>query len=291
MRRAFGDGLFAYFMSGSSVALAEAWPAKTVDSDSPVCRRQRCGRHGSRRVEQVSKQVGRPIVVENRVGAGGTLGANRRQSRAGRVHGPGNSSSLAAAHGLYPKLPYDTLGDFAPIIPLGLQPMVLVTAPSKGYKTLGDLIAAAKAKPGTFNFASAGVGSASHIAAERLRIGSGFKAQHIPFKGAMEALPEIWQGEWILSFFPLAPALPLIKSGKLVALAVSTSKRTMAMPDVPTMTEAGLADRGMTSGSDCILPVKTSRDIVVKLHAKSKARCRRSRSASAWQNLALNRCR
>jgi tripartite-type tricarboxylate transporter receptor subunit TctC len=259
-------------MSSSSATLAQEWPAKTVAAIAPFAAGSAADVMARVALDQVSKQVGRPIVVENRVGAGGTLGANLVAKAVPDgytvlVH----SSSLAAAHGLYPKLPYDTLGDLAPIIPLGLQPMVLVTAPSKGFKTLGDLIAAAKAKPGTFNFASAGVGSASHIAAERLRIGSGFKAQHIPFKGAMEAFSEIMAGRVDFSFFPLAPALPLIKSGKLVALAVSTSKRTMAMPDVPTTTEAGLADSGYDFWVGLFLPVKTSRDIVAKLHRETKS--------------------
>ena len=193
-------------------------------------------------LEQVSKQVGRAIIVDNRGGAGGTLGANVVAKAAPDGHTIlAHSTSLSAAHGLYPSLPYDTLSDFAPIIPLGVQPMVLVASPSKGFKTLSELVAAAKAKPGTMNFASAGLGSASHLAVERLRIAAGFDAQHIPFKGAMEAFTEVMTGRVDIAFFPLAPALPLIKEGKLVALAVSTSKRTGALPGVPTTIEAGVA--------------------------------------------------
>ena len=174
-------------------------------------------------LDQVSKQVGQTIVVENRGGAGGTLGANVVAKAAPDGHTILASGALATAHSLYPKLPYDTLRDFVPVIPLGQQPMVLVTAPSKGFKTLGDLITAAKAKPGELNFASAGVGSASHFAAERLRISAGFEAQHIPFRGATEGLTEDLAGRVDFFFVPLAPALSLIKDGRLVALAVTAA--------------------------------------------------------------------
>ena len=223
-------------------------------------------------LEQVSKQVGRPIVVENRGGAGGTLGANvvAKATPDGNtilVH----STSLSAAHGLYPTLPYDTLGDFVPVVPLGVQPMMLVAAPSQGFKTLGEMVAAAKAKPGAMNFASAGVGSASHLAVERLRIAAGFEAQHIPFKGATEAFTEVMTGRVDIAFFPLAPALPLIRDGKFVALAVSTSKRTNALADVPTTIEAGVADSAYDFWVGLFLPAKTPRDIAARLHRETES--------------------
>jgi tripartite-type tricarboxylate transporter receptor subunit TctC len=148
--------------------------------------------------------------------------------------------------------------------------MVLVTAPAKGWKTLGDLVTAAKAKAGALNFASAGVGSASHIAVERLRVSAGFEAQHIPFKGAMEAFTEVMAGRVDMSFFPLAPALALIKDGKLVPLAVSTSKRTVALAHVPTTGEAGVADSAYDFWVGLFLPARTPNDIVAKLHRETE---------------------
>jgi len=220
--------------------------------------------------DQISKQVGRSIVVENRVGAGGTLGANAVAKAVPDGYTIlAHSSSLAAAHGLYPTLPYDTLRDLVPIIPLGLQPLVLVTSPGKGWKTLGDLVAAAKATSGALNFASAGVGSASHIAVERLRVSAGFQAQHIPFKGAMEAFREVMAGRVDMSFFPLAPALPLIKDGKLVPLAVSTSKRTAALAHVPTTVEGGIANSTYDFWVGLFLPARTPRDVVATLHRET----------------------
>lgn len=142
----------------------------------------------------------------------------------------------------------------------------MVTAPSRGFKTLGDLIAAAKAQPGALNFVSAGVGSASHLAAERLRISANFDAKHIPFKGAAEALTNVLAGQMDFMFAPLAAALPLIKDGKLVALAVSASQRAASLPEVPTTTEVGLADSAYDFWVGLFLPAKTPNEIVIRLH-------------------------
>jgi tripartite-type tricarboxylate transporter receptor subunit TctC len=219
---------------------------------------------------QVSKQLGQPIVVENRGGAGGTLGANVVARAAPDGYTILATGALAAAHALYPTLPYSTLRDFIPVIPLGQQPLVLVTAPSKGFKTLGDLIATAKAKPRTLNFASAGLGSPTHLAAERLRISAGFDGQHIPFKGSPEALTDVLAGRVDFYLSPVAPVLPLINDGKLVALAVSTSKRATALPQVPTTVEAGLTDAAYDFWVGLYLPTKTPRDIVIKLRRETE---------------------
>ena len=220
------DRLFADRISSFGRGFSPGSCPDVARTDHNGHRAFRCRQRGrcDRRIvlDQVSKQVGRPIVVENRGGAGGTLGANVVAKAAPDGHTILASGALATAHALFPNLPYDTLRDFAPVIPLGQQPMVLVTAPSKGFKTLGDLIAAAKAKAGVLNFASAGIGSASHFAAERLRISAEFEAQHIPFQGGHGRMTEVLAGEWTSSFLPLAPALPLINDGRLVALAVST---------------------------------------------------------------------
>jgi tripartite-type tricarboxylate transporter receptor subunit TctC len=238
--------------SGLEPASAETWPSKTVAAIAPFAAGSAADVMARIALDQILKQVGRPIVVENRVGAGGTLGANVVAKAAPDGYTIlAHSSSLAAAHGLYPALPYDTLQDLAPVIPLGLQPMVLVTAPAMGWKTLGGW--SPRRRPGRCaELASGGVGSASHIAVERLRVSAGFKAQHIPFKGAMEAFTEVMAGRVDMSFFPLAPALPLIKDGKLVPLAVSTSKRTVALPHVPT-TRSRVATF-MISGWPCPCP-------------------------------------
>jgi tripartite-type tricarboxylate transporter receptor subunit TctC len=217
----------------------------------------------------VSKQVGVPIVVENRAGAGGTIGADAVARASSDGYTILATGALPAAHGLYSTLPYATLQDFAPVIPLGIQPLVLVTAPAKGFKSLPDLIAAGKARADNLTFASGGIGSASHLAAERLRISAGFIPRHIPFKGATQALTEILAGRIDFMVVPLAPALSLIKSEKLMALAVSSSQRARALPEVPTMNEAGLIGATYDFWVGLFLPAKTPPDIIAMLHEET----------------------
>ena len=262
-------GWLAAVVASPDLASAQAWPARTITAIVPFAAGSASDVIPRIVLDQVSKQVGRTIVVENRGGAGGTLGSSMVARAAPDGYTLLATAALATAHSLYPKLPYDTLRDFAPVIPLGQQPMVLVTAPSKGFKTLADLVAAAKAKPGGLNYASAGIGSASHFATERLRLSAGFEAQHIPFKGATEGLTETLAGRVDFFFIPLAPALSLINDGRLVALAVSTPTRATALPQVPTTTEAGYVGSAYELWVGLFLPAKTPRDIVGQLNAET----------------------
>jgi tripartite-type tricarboxylate transporter receptor subunit TctC len=220
--------------------------------------------------DQLSRQLGRTFVVENRPGAGGTIGAGAVARSAPDGYTVLAYGALATANALYSKLAYDTLNDFVPVIAFGIQPLVIVSSPEKGYKTLKDLIAAGKAKPGSLNYSSAGAGSASHFAGERLRVSAGIQAQHITFKGAAEAVTEVVAGR--IDFSPQLPTttLPLINDGKLVPLAVSAHKRIAQLPNVPTTIEAGLsADSIYPFYSGFFLPTKTPREIVDKLHAEA----------------------
>ncbi len=251
-------------------AHAQAWPNRTITAVIPFAPGNANDIVGRIVLDQLSKQLGQTIIVENRAGGGGTIGvtAVARATPDGHtmlVH----SSSFSASYSLHKSLPYDTFKDFAAVVPLGFQPTVLVSAPSKPWKTLAELVAAAKAKPGALNFASAGIGAASHLAAERFRISAGFQAQHIPFKGPVEALTEVMTGRIDFYFLPIAPALNLIGQGKVRALAVSTSKRAALLPDVPTTAEAGLKDAAYVFWNGLFLPAKTPKDIVTKLHAET----------------------
>ena len=251
------------------VAWAEAWPTRTIIAIVPFA----AGSAGDiiPRVvlEQVSRQLGVPIVVENRGGAGGTIGASVVAHAAPDGYTMLATGALPAAHGLYSTLPYATLQDFAPVILLGVQPLVLVTSPATGFKTLTDLITAGKTKPGGLTFASAGVGSASHLAAERLRISAGFAPRHIPFKGATQALTEVLAGRIDFMVVPLAPALPLIKGGRLTALAVSSSRRASALPEVATTLEAGLTGSTYDFWVGLFLPAQTPPDVIARLHSEA----------------------
>ena len=222
-------------------------------------------------MEQLGKQLGQTFVVENRPGAGGTIGAGMVAKAAPDGYMILAYGALATAHALHAKLPYDTLNDFVPVIPFGQQPLVVVTAPGKGYKTLGDLIAAAKAKPGALNYSSAGIGSASHFAAERLRVSAGIEAQHIAFKGAAEAVTEVVAERIDFSPQLFTTTLPLhARRQAHGARGERQQARRRVMPEVPTTIEAGLAaDSVYPFYSGLFLPAKTPRDIVEKLQREA----------------------
>jgi tripartite-type tricarboxylate transporter receptor subunit TctC len=271
--RAAASGLVCAIaaIAASNAALAQSWPTKTIQAVIPFAPGNANDVVARIVLDQLSRQLGQPIIIENRGGAGGTTGV----AAVAKANPDGytilvHSSSFSAAYSIYKSLPYDTFNDFAAVIPLGIAPTVLICAPSKGWKTVADLVAAAKARPGALNFASAGIGAASHLAAERLRVAAGFTAQHIPFRGPTEALTEVMTGRIDFYFLPVAAALPLINEGKVVALAVSTAKRATALPNVPTTAEAGLSDAAYAFWSGLFVPVKTPREIIGRLYQETQ---------------------
>ena len=156
-----------------------------------------------------------------------------------------------------------------PVIPLGISPSVLVVPPERGWTTVGDLIAAAKAKPGALNFSSVGIGSATHLSAERFRRSAGVDAVHVPFKGGAEAMTEVMAGRIDFFFGPVGLVLPNIQDGKLRALVVNGAQRSSALPNVPTTLEAGIANAEYPIWFGLFLPAKTPREIVAKLHGET----------------------
>jgi tripartite-type tricarboxylate transporter receptor subunit TctC len=260
---------FALAGAAAAPATAQDWPTRNINAIVPLGAGSASDIIARVVMEQVGKQLGQTVVVENRPGAGGTIGANMVAKAAPDGYTILVYGALASAHALHTRLPYDTLNDFIPVASLGQQILVIISAPGKGYKTLGDLVAAAKARPGTMNYSSAGVGSASHIGAERLRASANFEAQHIPFKGAAEAVTEVVAQRVDFSVQLPATTLPLLKDSKLVALAVSAHKRASMFPDVPTTIEAGLPpDSVYPFYTGVYLPAKTPNDIVAKLHGE-----------------------
>jgi tripartite-type tricarboxylate transporter receptor subunit TctC len=255
----------------NSAALAQDWPTRSMTVISTVSAGNAGDIIARIVLEQVTKQIGQSFVIENRTGGGGTIGS----AAVARAAPDGYtmlilSSSQGSYLVLHKSLPYDPLSDFAPVVLFGVQPSVLVAAPSKGWKTVTDLVAAAKARPGELNFASAGVGSASHWAAERLRLATGIKVQHIPFRGPVEAFTEVMTGRVDYYYLPIAPALPNIRDGKVVALAVSTPKRAPTLPDVPTVVEAGYPDAEYLFWGGLAVPAKTPRAIIDRLHDETQ---------------------
>jgi tripartite-type tricarboxylate transporter receptor subunit TctC len=248
-------------------AAEQAWPIKPVLTISPFSAGNANDIIARIVLEVVSRQTGQAFVIANKPGGGGTLGADI----VAKAEPDGYtmllySSSLSSHVVLHKKLPYDPVRDFAPVILLGVQPSVLVASLSRGWKSVTDLVAAAKAKPGDLTYASAGVGSASHMTAERLRLAANIDIRHVPFRGPVEAFTEVISGRLDFYYLPIAPALPNIKSNKVVALAVSTPARAALLPDVPTVAEAGYPSAQYLFWGGLAFPARASRAIVVKLH-------------------------
>ena len=215
----------------------------------------------------MSKGLGQPIIIENKPGAGGTIAA--AQVAKGEADGYTvliHSSGHALNPAIYPNLSYDTLRDLTGVTPLAALPNVMVVSPERGWKTVADVVAAAKARPGALNYASAGVGSATHLNAEKFKLQAGFDAVHVPFKGTPEALSDVIGGRSDWFFAPLTAALPLVKDGKLLGLAVSTPQRTPALPQVPTTVEAGVPGSDYTFWVGMIVPSATPPAVVKRLH-------------------------
>jgi tripartite-type tricarboxylate transporter receptor subunit TctC len=249
---------------------AQTWPTKPVRAIVPVGAGSTADIVPRIVFEQLSQQLGQSIIVENRTGAGGTIGAafvakGEPDGYIFLVHS--NAHTIAPA--FYPNLNYHPARDFASVVPLGTSPNVLVVSPAKGFKTVGDLISVAKSKPGALNFSSVGVGTATHLSAERFRLSAGVDAVHVPFKGGAEAMAEAIAGRVDFFFGPVGLVLPHIKEGKLVALVVNGATRSSALPDVPTTKEAGLTDAEYPIWFGIFVPAKTPRDIVDKLNRET----------------------
>jgi tripartite-type tricarboxylate transporter receptor subunit TctC len=254
----------------SSQASSQNWPTKPIRVISPIGAGSAADILARVFSEQLSQQLGQPVIVENRPGAGGTLGSNAVAKAAPDgytilIHSNGHTIAPA----VYPNLPYDPVTDFIAVSPLAYFPNVLVVAPAKNIRSLQELVAAARAKPGAMNYASGGVGTPTHLAAERLRLGAAFDAQHIPFKSQPEALTDVVAGRVDFYFCPVFPALPLIADGKLVPLAVSGSKRVSVLPDVPTTQEAGFPNSDFNFWVGLFVPAHMPSGIVDKLHAET----------------------
>jgi tripartite-type tricarboxylate transporter receptor subunit TctC len=249
---------------------AQTWPTKPLRAIVPVGAGSTTDIISRLVFEQLSPQLGQTIVVENRTGAGGTIGAAfvaKSDPDGYTILAFGSAHTISPS--LYPNLGYHPGRDFAAVVPLGISPSVLVVSQAKNFKTVADFVAAAKARPGAFNFSSVGIGTATHLSAERFRSSAGVDAAHIPFKGGAEAISEVMAGRVDFFFGPVGLVLPHVREGKLVALVVNGDKRSAALPEVPTVREAGFADAEYPIWFGLFLPAKTPRDIVDKLHREA----------------------
>ncbi|MDP3702041.1 MAG: tripartite tricarboxylate transporter substrate binding protein [Hylemonella sp.] len=257
----------------AGVALAQGYPSKPIRIVVPFTPGSATDIMARIVGEKLGTAWGQTVIVENKPGAGGTVG-----SAFVAKSEPDGYTLLVVSTGhvvnpvLYPGLSYDTVGDFAGITPLASLPNVLVVGANSPLKNVQELIATAKANPGKLNYASAGTGSATHVNAEKFRAITGIQATHIPFKGTPETITETVAGRVDFMFTPVLSSIPMIRDNRMRALAVSTAQRSSALPEVPTVSEAGVPGFVFDFWIGLLAPAKTPRDVVNKLNQEvSKA--------------------
>jgi len=218
--------------------------------------------------QKLGELLGQSVVVENRGGASGNIGTELAAHAApdGYTILMGNVAPNAINVSLFKNLPFDPVADFAPVSLVASTPNILVVHPSTQAKTVKEVIALAKAKPGTLNFASAGVGSSSHLAGELFRILAGAEIVHVPYKGAGPAMVDVLSGRIQLYFATMPAAMPHVKSGKLAPVAVTSAKRSQALPGLPTIAESGVTGYEASTWYGLLAPAHTPNAAIARLH-------------------------
>ena len=249
-------------------AHADTWPSRLIRATIPFGAGSATDVVPRVVFDHLSAELGQPIVVENRPGAGGTLGtALVVKADPDGYSVLAHSSALTIAPAIFPNLTFDAGHDLKGVLMIGSSANVMIIPPSRPWKTIQDFIADAKAKPGSISFGSVGIGSAVHISAEKFRLAAGIEATHVPYRGGAEVIADIIGGRVDFYFCPLATALPLIKAGQVRALLVSTDKRVADLPDVPAPPEIGLKNADSAIWFGVFVPAKTPPDVVERLHA------------------------
>src|SRR5260370_22400188 len=232
--------VMASFLAAAT-AHAENWPARAIKAPIPFVDGSAADVVPRLVFDRLAAELGQPIVIENRVGAGGTLGtAVVAKADPDGYSIIAHSSALTIAPAIFPNLTYDATKDLASVLMIGSSANVMIVPNARPWKTVQDFIACAKAKPGSISFGSVGIGSAVHISSEKFRLAAGVEATHVPYRGGSEVVADILGARIDFYFCPLATALPLIREGQVRALLVSTDKRVPDLPDIPTPAEAGL---------------------------------------------------
>ena len=253
----------------AGVASAQTYPSKPIKIIVPFTPGSATDVMGRIVGERLNAAWGQPVIVENRAGAGGTIGIRETA----RAEPDGYtlvlvSSGHAVNHVLYKDLGYDTLKDFAAVAMLGSLPSVLIVPPTLPVNSVKELVAMLKASPGKYNYATAGVGSGAHVSLEKFNVAAGVKAVHVPLKGTPPILAETMACRVEYAMVPAVSGMGPVRDGKVKPLAVSTSKRVAALPNVPTLGEAGFPGGESTFWLALLAPAKTPADIVAKVNAE-----------------------
>ena len=253
-----------------SLATAQAYPAKPIRWISPWPAGGANDIFSRAIGQKIGESLGQQVLVDNRPGAAGTIGSDiaAKAPADGYTLVMGSSPTHAIAPALYPALPYDPLRDFSAVTLVGSVPNVLVLHPSVPAKTVKEFIAVAKARPGKLNFASTGNGTSQHLSAELFKFMAGLDMVHIPYKGTAPALTELVAGQVDLAFENMPALIPHIQAGRLRALAVTTTKRSAVMPELPTIAEAALPGYDASVWFGVFAPAGTPRPVVDRLHGE-----------------------
>jgi len=261
--------LVALAMANVYPALAETWPTRPIRFIVPFAPGGGGDVVGRIIGQRMSDQLGKPLVIDNRAGGGGTLGCELAAKAApdGYTLLLGNVGPIAVGPALYPKLAYDPVRDFAPVTMIASFPNLLVANPGLPFKTVPELVAYAKSRPGTLNFASAGAGTSTHLAGELFKSVAGIDVVHVPYKGGAAAMTDIIAGQVAYYFGTMPSSMPLAKAGKLRALAVTSLTRSPAAPEVPTIAESGYPKFETAAWYGLMFPTGTPREIVARTNA------------------------
>ena len=268
MRRMLQWSCLAATLLVPLAAQADSWPTKPIKAVNPFGAGSAGDVVPRLFFEKLSVELGQPIIIDNRVGAGGSVGTGavaKAEPDGYTLLSQTNAISIAPA--IFPNLNYDTSRDLASVLMIGYSANVMIVPNERPWKTVQDFLAAARSKGTVINYGSVGVGSAVHITSEKFRVAAGFEASHIPYRGGSEVITDIIGGRIDFYFCPLATALPLIRDGQVRALVVSTPTRVRDLPDVPTPIEAGLKDADSSIWFGVFVPAKTPPEIISRLYA------------------------
>jgi tripartite-type tricarboxylate transporter receptor subunit TctC len=249
---------------------AQSYPAKALRMMVPFPAGGGSDTMGRAIGQKLAERFGQPVVVENRPGAAGSIGADvvAKAAPDGYTILLGSTSELVQYPNVNPKIPYDPMRDFAPITLVGTVPLVMVVHPSLPAKSVKELVALTKSRPGQVNFSSAGNGSTTHLAVELFALMSGARMTHVPYRGSPQAVGDLVAGHVQLGIPTMPAALPFVKAGRLRALGISSAKRTPVLPDVPTLQEAGVRGYEADLWTGMLAPAGTPESVLSKLHAE-----------------------
>jgi tripartite-type tricarboxylate transporter receptor subunit TctC len=270
MKTVFAAVAFSLLALFSAAPSAQDYPSKPVRLVVPYIAGGNADIWARTLGQKLTEAFKQPFVVENRPGANGGIGAEFVARSA-----PDGYTLLATASGpivvnpvLYAKVPYDPLKDFAPVAQCVVFQYVLVTLATVPYKTIGDLVSAARANPGALAYGSTGIGGGNHLAGELFALAAGAKLNHVPYKGSAAALADLLGGQLGFMFDTVITSVPHLRSGKLRAYAVSSAKRASALPEVPTMQESGMKDFDISQWQGVLAPAGTPRAVIERLNAE-----------------------